>query len=171
MSDEAGTDALKVGLPPVARPDARLFILGSLPGDASLAARQYYAHPRNQFWRLLGLAIGEDLQVLAYEQRLERLADRRIGLWDVVASAMRRGSLDQAIRTPGHNPIERLLADFPGVRAIAFNGSTAAAIGRRLLGRADGVELIDLPSSSPANTRPFAEKAAAWARLNSFCLR
>ena len=168
MSDGSGVDALKVGLPPVARRDARLFILGSLPGDASLAARQYYAHPRNQFWRLLGLAIGEDLQDLAYAQRLERLADRRIGLWDVVASAVRRGSLDQAIRSPGHNPIDRLLADFPDLRALAFNGGTAAAAGRKLVGAADGLALIDLPSSSPANTRPFAEKAAAWARLAPF---
>src|SRR5918993_2036025 len=76
-------DGLKVGLPPIARPDARLFILGSLPGDASLAARRYYAHPTNQFWRLVGAAIGEDLQGLDYERRLDRLAARHIGLWDV----------------------------------------------------------------------------------------
>src|SRR3954471_15498811 len=90
--------SVKVGLPPVARADARLFILGSLPGEASLAARRYYAHPTNQFWRLLGSAISEDLQSLSYDQRLERLAERQIGLWDVIASANRSGSLDQAIR-------------------------------------------------------------------------
>ena len=78
--------------------DARLFVLGSLPGDASLAAQRYYAHPTNQFWRLLGAAIGEELQALGYDERLARLAERRIGLWDVIASASRRGSLDQAIR-------------------------------------------------------------------------
>src|SRR3954454_19422556 len=89
---------VKFGLPPIARSDARLFILGSLPGDASLAARRYYAHPTNQFWRLLGSAIGEELQSLAYHDRLERLTERRIGLWDVIASARRSGSLDQAIR-------------------------------------------------------------------------
>jgi len=99
---------LKTGLPPVARPDARLFILGSLPGDASLAAAQYYAHPRNHFWRLLGSVIEEDLHALAYEQRLERLAEHRIGLWDVIGSAVRRGSLDQAIRLANHNRIEQL---------------------------------------------------------------
>ena len=90
--------SVKSGLPPIAVPDVRLFVLGSLPGDATLAAQRYYAHPANQFWRLLGAAIGEDLQSLAYEQRLERLALRRIGLWDVIASASRNGSLDQSIR-------------------------------------------------------------------------
>lgn len=92
---------VKHGLPPVARKDARLFILGSLPGDASLAASQYYAHPRNAFWRLVGSAIGEELQALDYPRRLERLKANRIGLWDVVSHAQRRGSLDQAIREPG----------------------------------------------------------------------
>jgi TDG/mug DNA glycosylase family protein len=164
--------SVKAGLPPIAGADARLFVLGSLPGDASLSARQYYAHPTNQFWRLLGGAIDEPLHQMRYEQRLESLASRRIGLWDVIASAARRGSLDQAIRLAQHNQIEHLLRDFPDVRAIAFNGATAAAAGRKLIGTPPpGVTLIDLPSSSAANTRPFAEKAAAWARLGAFAER
>lgn len=149
--------------------DARLFILGSLPGDASLAARRYYAHPTNQFWRLLGGAIGEELQPLAYEDRLQRLAERRIGLWDVIASASRRGSLDQAIREAEHNRIEHLLNDFSDLTAIAFNGSTAATVGRRLIGDPSAeLVLIDLPSSSAANTRPFDDKVRAWAVLGQF---
>lgn len=160
--------AVKHGLPPVAREDARLFILGSLPGDASLAARQYYAHPRNSFWRLVGSVIGEDLQTLDYADRLERLKAHRIGLWDVVARAQRRGSLDQAIREAGHNPLAGYFAGFPVLEAVAFNGGTAAASGRKLLGALPAA-LIDLPSSSPANTRPFAEKAAVWARLARYC--
>ena len=160
---------VKFGLPPVARSDARLFVLGSLPGDASLAARRDYAHPTNQFWRLLGAAMGEELQLLSYEERLERLAQRRAGLWDVIASAARRGSLDQAIREAAHNRIEHLLHDFPDLKAIAFNGATAAAAGRKLIGEPPpGITLVDLPSSSAANTRPFAEKAAAWAVLDQF---
>ena len=160
---------VKAGLPPIARTDARLFVLGSLPGDASLAARQYYAHPSNQFWRLLGGAIGEALQEMDYESRLSRLAQRRIGLWDVIASATRRGSLDQAIRDAQHNRIEHLLHDFPDLRAIAFNGSAAAAAGRRLIGEPpSGLALIELPSSSAANTRPFGDKAAVWTQLRRF---
>jgi double-stranded uracil-DNA glycosylase len=159
--------SVKFGLPPIARPDARLFILGSLPGDASLSARRYYAHPRNQFWRLLGHAMDEELHGLGYEARLERLSAHHIGLWDVVASASRPGSLDQAIREAEHNRIDRLLDDFPDLRAIAFNGGKAAQIGRALIVDPT-VTLIDLPSSSPANTRPFDEKAAAWELLKEF---
>jgi len=161
---------VKSGLPPIARSDARLFILGSLPGDASLAAQRYYAHPTNQFWRLLGAAIGAQLQPLDYEQRLEHLAERRIGLWDVIASASRAGSLDQSIRQAQHNRIEHLLHDFPDLRAIAFNGGTSASIGRRLIGNPGHLTLIDLPSSSAANTRPFDEKLDAWSRLAVFCV-
>lgn len=161
--------AVKSGLPPIARSDARLFVLGSLPGDASLAARRYYAHPTNQFWRLLGGAIGEELQPLGYEARLERLVERRVGLWDVIASAARRGSLDQSIREVQHNRLDHLLHDFPDLRAIAFNGSTAAAAGRRLIGEPPPcLTLIDLPSSSAANTKSIEEKAKAWAVLDQF---
>ena len=158
---------IKQGLPPVAPADARLFILGSLPGEASLAARRYYAHPQNQFWRLLGAAIGEDLAALDYDARLQRLGERRIGVWDVIASAERRGSLDQAIRGAGHNPLADYFAGFGALEAVAFNGSTAASLGRRLLG-ASGLALIDLPSSSAANIRPFAQKAEAWRVLASY---
>jgi TDG/mug DNA glycosylase family protein len=161
-------DGIKFGLPPVARADARLFILGSLPGDASLSAGRYYAHPTNQFWRLLGQGIAEELHSLPYDERLQRLAERRIGLWDVIASASRRGSLDQAIRFADHNPVEQLLHDFPDLQALAFNGSTASSAGRRLLGTTERLSLIDLPSSSAANTRPFVEKAQAWAVLANF---
>ena len=161
--------ALKHGLPPVARDDVRLFILGSLPGDASLAAKRYYAHPRNAFWKLVGSAVGEDLQRLDYAGRLERLQANRIGLWDVVAHAQRRGSLDQAIRGAGHNPLSDYFAGFEHLEAVAFNGASASAIGRRLLSGLDGLTLIDLPSSSPANTRPFTQKAEQWRRLERFC--
>lgn len=164
--------SVKVGLPAVARSDATLFVLGSLPGDASLAACRYYAHPTNQFWRLLGAAIGEELQDLEYEMRLERLLDCGVGLWDVIASATREGSLDQAIRKIERNRIAHLLNDFPELRAIAFNGSTAASIGRKLIGeRRISLTLIDLPSSSAANTAPFMSKVASWMRLAEFIRR
>ena len=159
----------KSGLSPIVAADTRLVILGSLPGDASLAAERYYAHPTNQFWRLVGAAIGELLDELDYAAKIERLRCRRIGLWDVVAAAERRGSLDQALRRVAANPLERLFDDGPLLEAIAFNGSAAAARGRRLLGEARGITLIDLPSSSAANTRPFADKAREWARLADYC--
>ncbi|MFL6733708.1 MAG: DNA-deoxyinosine glycosylase [Sphingomicrobium sp.] len=160
--------AIKQGLPPIARPDAQLFILGSLPGDASLAAATYYAHPTNQFWRLLGRALDEPLANLPYDDRLDRLAQRRVGLWDVIASASRTGSLDQAIRAQILNPLATLIEEYRHVRAIAFNGASAASAGRRLLSGALEVTLLDLPSSSAANTRPFDQKAAVWDELAKY---
>ena len=115
--------SVKVGLPPIARADARLFMLGSLPGDASLAAQRYYAHPTNQFWRLLGPRSARSAVARLCEDRLERLAERRIGLWDVIASATRRGSLDQAIRDAEHNRIEHLLHDYPDSRPSRSTGA------------------------------------------------
>ena len=153
---------------PVGSTDARLLILGSLPGDASLAAQRYYAHPTNQFWRLLGAAIREVLSGLEYNARLERLAERRIALWDVVADATRPGSLDTAIRAPRANPLAAFVLSHPDLQAIAFNGKTAAAIGRRALAGVAGPELIDLPSSSAAFTRRFDDKLRDWMVLGDF---
>ena len=107
---------VKKSMAPVGSQDARLLLLGSLPGEASLAAQRYYAHPTNQFWRLLGAAIGEELAALDYEARLERLAERDIALWDVVGEARRQGSLDGAIRgaTPNApSPCNRTLGRAP----------------------------------------------------------
>ena len=160
--------SLKRSMAPVGSADARLLILGSLPGEASLAAQRYYAHPTNQFWRLLGAAIGEDLQILDYEVRLERLAARDVALWDVVAEARRQGSLDGAIRGATPNELVRNVAAHRRLEAVAFNGRIAAAIGRRALGERGRLALIDLPSSSAALTRPFVEKVAAWMELGRY---
>ena len=154
----------KASMDPVGSNDAVLLILGSLPGEASLAARRYYAHPQNQFWRLLGDAIGEPLATFDYERRMERLAARRIALWDVVAEATRAGSLDGAIRGATANPLSDYAATHPRLRAVAFNGQTAAKIGRRAL-IGSTLRSIDLPSSSPAYTLGYAAKAERWAVL------
>ena len=156
----------KAGFEPVIDANTRLLILGSLPGDASLRAGQYYGHPRNAFWRLIGGVIGHDLAALSYEDRLAALRAAGVGLWDVIASAERPGSLDAAIRAPEAADLRALVATLPALRAVAFNGGKAAKLGRAVLAdRSEGVALIDLPSSSPAHARPFEEKAAAWAAL------
>jgi hypoxanthine-DNA glycosylase len=141
-----------------------VLILGSLPGERSLAERRYYAHPQNQFWRLLGAAIGRDLPALDYAERLATLRDIGVGLWDVVARAQRSGSSDAAIRDAEHNDLAALVDTLPALRAVGFNGGTAAKIGAPLLaGR--GPELIALPSSSPLHTIGLAAKQPAWSRL------
>ena len=153
---------VKRSMLPVGSTDARLLILGSLPGEASLAAQRYYAHPQNQFWRLLGRALGEALADLPYEERLDRLAGRSIALWDVVGEALRSGSLDGAIRQPTANLLADYIATHPRLRTIAFNGKTAARLGRLAIGDAGPIQLVDLPSSSPAYTIGFEEKAKRW---------
>lgn len=156
---------------PVVDATTRLLILGSLPGDASLKAGQYYGHPRNGFWRLIGGVIGIDLVALPYPERLDALKIAGVGLWDVIASAKRTGSLDAAIRHAEAVDLNRLIDDLPELRAIAFNGATAARHGRLDLTPRARMDLIDLPSSSPAYTLPLAEKAAAWAVLGTFLPR
>jgi len=147
---------------PVGSGDARLLILGSLPGEASLRAQRYYAHPQNQFWRLLGAAIGEGLAAMPYDKRLARLAERNIALWDVVGAARRQGSLDGAIRGATVNQLAEFVAAHPRLRAVAFNGKTAARLGRAALTDVVDLQLIDLPSSSPAHTMAIAVKAERW---------
>jgi len=160
-------DELKRSFPPIVDERIRLLVLGSLPGERSLAAQRYYAHPQNQFWRLMGGVIGTDLPALPYEQRLEALLAARIGLWDVIESAVRPGSLDAAIRGQTANPLAELAASLPELRAVAFNGGTSARLGRVALGQTN-VSLLPLPSSSPAYTLPFRDKLAAWLALRAF---
>jgi double-stranded uracil-DNA glycosylase len=145
----------------------RILVLGSLPGETSLARAQYYGNPRNQFWALIEAVLGTGLVSLDYESRLKRLLDRGIGLWDVVASATRAGSLDGAIRSLIPNALPELAAGIPDLRAIAFNGGKSAAIGARQLADAP-CALIALPSSSPAYTLPFEAKLEAWLELRNY---
>lgn len=145
---------------PVVDDATRVLILGSLPGTKSLAVQQYYAHPQNAFWRLTGNIIGVDLAALAYSDRLAALLVAGVGVWDVVASARRAGSLDTAIRDIEGNDLMTLVASLPSLRLVAFNGQKAAAVGAPLLDPA--TPRLTLPSSSPAHTMVFAAKAAAW---------
>ncbi|RJF98004.1 DNA-deoxyinosine glycosylase [Noviherbaspirillum saxi] len=157
---------LLTGFPPVLDHSTRILILGSFPGVASLAAEQYYAHPRNQFWLLMSEVIGTNLSALSYPLRLEVLLANGIGLWDVVAETHREGSLDSRIRDHARNDLVSLITALPDLAAIAFNGGTAARIGLKALANyADRYQIIKLPSSSPAYTLPYPEKLVAWRSL------
>ena len=156
---------VKRAFAPLVDERTRVLVLGSLPGEASLKAARYYAHPQNGFWRLISVAIGRDLHAMTYPDRVEALMTAGVGLWDVIASAERTGSLDAAIRSPQAADLRGLIAGLPNLKAVAFNGATAAKGGRKILAGVEELTLIDLPSSSPAYTRPLAEKAERWAIL------
>jgi hypoxanthine-DNA glycosylase len=147
-----------------------VLILGSLPGEVSLQRRQYYAHPQNQFWRLLGTVVGQDLVPLDYDAKLSAILDHGIGLWDTVAAGTRaRGSLDADIVLQTASDLSALVTLLPQLRAIAFNGKKSAQIGRMQLHDAQGLALLDLPSSSPAHaTMTFAAKLEAWSDLRPY---
>ena len=158
---------MKRGLPPVFRKDARVLILGSLPGDMSLAARRYYAHPRNQFWHLAGAVLNRSLADLDYEPRLGALCDGGIALWDVVAAGMRRGSLDQDLAAASLNDVTSLVRNLPHIRAIAFNGLKAAQLASKMA-VPTGITTLTLPSSSAANCLRIDEKMNQWRRLTPY---
>jgi hypoxanthine-DNA glycosylase len=157
---------------PVVDADTRILILGSLPGELSLAHGQYYAHPQNKFWFLIGAVIERDLVGMDYSTRLDTLLEHRIGLWDVVAEAQRAGSLDGNIRNHAANDLVGLVETLPGLVAIAFNGAAAAKIGAKALGEAARrYQLVRLPSSSPAHASvPYVKKRVAWRELRRYLL-
>ncbi len=152
--------------PPVIAPGARLLVLGSMPGDASLAAQRYYAHPRNLFWPIMGALLGAGPE-LDYTARLTRLTDAGVALWDVAGECIRPGSLDARIRARSvvANDLPGLLAAHPGITRLCFNGAAAEALFRRhVLPHLDPPpRWVRLPSTSPAHAAmPFADKLAAW---------
>ena len=149
------------GLPPVIGRSARLIVLGSFPGAASLAAQRYYAHPRNHFWPILSALWGVDLAAMPYRRRLAEIRARGLGLWDIYASCVRLGSLDSAIEHAHFNDLAGLHRRAPGLLGVAHNGSESARARAMLL--AIDLPALRLPSTSPANASwSFERKLAAW---------
>ncbi|HEY5720453.1 MAG TPA: DNA-deoxyinosine glycosylase [Gammaproteobacteria bacterium] len=156
----------------VGDPAARVLLLGSMPGVASLAAQRYYAHPRNAFWPIMGalFAAGPEL---AYAERLERLRRAGVALWDVVHRCRRSGSLDAAIASESVEPNDfaALFAACPRIHSVFFNGGTARLLYRRHVlpsatGRVRALALVTLPSTSPAHAAlGFADKLARWRQV------
>lgn len=160
---------LKRCFPPVVDAHTRVLILGSLPGEASLAQSQYYAYKHNKFWELVGDVIGEDLRGMQYAARLQTLLAHHVGLWDVVAEAKREGSLDSKIKDHAGNDLQGLIESLPMLAAIAFNGGTAERIGMKALGQhAERYRIVRLPSSSPAHTLSYSEKLRSWRELSAW---
>lgn len=149
---------------PIAAPDARILILGSMPGIASLQAGQYYAHPRNAFWPIMAALFGARPD-LPYTERVARLMARGVAVWDVLQLCEREGSLDANIRAEVPNDFAAFFSAHPGLRTVALNGGKAAASFRKHAARhlPEGAALHALPSTSPAHAaRSFAAKCEIW---------
>lgn len=151
---------IKRGFPPVLNEKTEILILGSLPGDESLRKRQYYGNPSNDFWRLVGNAIGENLQDMDYETRLETLKRHRIGLWDVFKAGKREGSGDAKIKEEEINQFSMLKEKAPNLKLVLFNGMKSGEYEPIL--KAMGYETKVLPSSSGANRRFLKNRKSEW---------
>lgn len=158
------SSAALTGLAPVVDAGVRILILGSFPGAASLAAQQYYAHPRNALWPILSALTGEELVGLSYAERLPRLLAHGFGLWDVLGACEREGSLDSAIRKPAANDFARLRELCPLLETVGFNGQTSGKFAPQFA--AEGYRTLVLPSTSPAHASlTFEQKIEDWKRL------
>ncbi|HWW69541.1 MAG TPA: DNA-deoxyinosine glycosylase [Duganella sp.] len=158
------TSSALTGLAPVIDAHTRILVLGSFPGAASLAAQQYYAHPRNLLWPILSALTGEPLAGLPYAERLPRLLAHGFGLWDVLGACEREGSLDSAIRKPAANDFARLRELCPLLETVGFNGQTSGKFAPQFA--AEGYRTVVLPSTSPAHAAmTFEHKLAVWRDL------
>ena len=146
-------------LPPIKVKDAALLILGSMPGEASLRERQYYAHPQNAFWKIMTHLFGK---AESYPARIALLKKRRIALWDVIGCCERKGSLDTAIQHAQYNDLKKFLKAHPKITRVLLNGGTAySSYVRYAEGKID-LPHTRLPSTSPAHTMKFELKMRAW---------
>ena len=153
-----------VGLSPVLDARTRLLVLGSFPGVASLRAQQYYGHPQNQFWKILGVLWSLDLMALSYAQRIEAAQAHGLGIWDVYRACEREGSLDTAIRYAELNDFAWVMSECRNLQAIAHNGGESFRHAKHT--QALGLPVYKLPSTSPANASwSFDRKLAAWAEV------
>ncbi len=161
------------GFEPIEAPDAKVLILGTLPGQESLRRREYYAHPRNGFWPIMEALFGIPAQ-LPYDERTRRLTRARVALWDVCAAGHRPGSLDHAIKRGSEVPnnFTRFLAEHLQVKLICFNGAKAGELFRKRVKLDAPVSMCDLPSTSPANAgMSLREKVELWSVIRRECER
>lgn len=166
---------LHYSMRPVIGTDPRILILGSMPGAQSLKLQQYYANPRNQFWRILSALFSWKTALEDYVQKCDFLKANQVALWDSIHQCRRQGSLDSAIREEEPNDIPSLLSAHPGIRLVAFNGSKSCDVFRKNFGfrrlEEAGVAHLRLPSTSPTPSRypkSLDEKIAAWSVIRDY---
>ncbi len=153
--------------PPIISEGSKILILGSVPGVKSLEMQQYYAHPQNQFWKIIFQLFEEDFTA-DYQKRTEIIRKNNIALWDVIDSCEREGSLDTKIRNEEHNDILKILRDHPNIKAVFCNGQKSFKNLKKILGKESEIPIFVLPSTSPLHTVSFDKKLAEWEILKTF---
>ena len=156
---------IKRSFGPIVGDRAEVLILGSIPGDRSISDCEYYAHPQNRFWRVIASITGSD-SIGCYEEKKQMLVNSRIALWDVAGEAVRKGSMDNAIRDAVPNDIAGLLQENKTIKTVVFNGKTAERLYDRHFDRLDGILYLSMPSTSPANaTFSFDRLCNEWGKV------
>ncbi|MCD4703117.1 MAG: DNA-deoxyinosine glycosylase [Methanosarcinaceae archaeon] len=150
----------KTGLKKITNKNTTVLILGSLPSDESLRQQQYYAHPGNDFWRLISITIGQDINELEYDEKIRILQDNGIGLWDVFRECEREGSSDSNIINTQINDLSRLDQMIPKLELVCFNGKKAGEAEHMF--KEMGYRTKILPSSSGANRSNMLDRAQKW---------
>lgn len=152
---------------PIISEDSKILILGSVPGVKSLEMQQYYAHPQNQFWKIIFELFQEDFTA-DYSSRIEVIRKNHLALWDVIDTCERKGSLDSNIVNEEANNIRKLLNDFPNIKAVFSNGQKSFKNLQKILGKDCEIPVFVLPSTSPLHTISFEKKLTEWKILKTF---
>lgn len=153
--------------PPLISEDSKVLILGSVPGIKSLEMQEYYAHPQNKFWRILFELFDEEFTT-DYCGKIKLLKKYKIGVWDVIDSCERKGSLDTEIKNENHHNILKLLENFPSIKVIFCNGQKSFKTLNKILPNDLEIPIVVLPSTSPAYTIPYEKKLQEWSVIKSY---
>lgn len=156
-----------VSFPPIISENSKILILGSAPGVKSLEMQQYYAHPQNQFWKIMFHLFEEEYSI-DYEARTALLIKNNIALWDVIDSCEREGSSDAKIRNEKHNDILQLVTDYPSISSIFSNGQKSSKEAKKMLGADNEIPFHVLPSTSPLHTINFEKKLEEWEIIKNY---
>jgi hypoxanthine-DNA glycosylase len=148
--------------PPFINSDTEILILGTMPGIASLEKQEYYAHPRNHFWKIIYTLFDSMPVSGVFNEKIKFLQLNKIGLWDVLENCERRGSLDVHIKNQTENDFKSLFQEFSGINKIVFNGKESYRFFANKFGQIEGITYYVMPSTSPANTIAFENKLKSW---------
>jgi hypoxanthine-DNA glycosylase len=139
-----------------------ILILGTMPGVTSLTKQEYYAHPRNHFWKIIYTLLSNSTISPIFEEKIKLLQTNKIGIWDVLENCERKGSLDIHIKNQKENDFDTLFKEFPSIKKIVFNGKKSHRFFLKKFGQIEGITYNIMPSTSPANTMSFENKFKIW---------